>query len=81
MYLKLLKSFDDMESPNRVNEDLASRRRDRSVHNDYGHRGHAGSDQGFLTQWFMKRRHRNVFHFKYASQEVAGDEVRCGHGQ
>src|SRR5690349_12505911 len=75
MYLKLLKSFDDMESPNRVDEDSP----------------HVDEIDLFITTTDIagtplpirlsdtvvyERRHRNVFHFKYASQEVAGDEVR-----
>lgn len=75
MYLKLLKSFDDMENPNPVNEDSP----------------HVDEIDLFITTTDIagtplpirlsdtvvyERRHRNVFHFKYASQEVAGDEVR-----
>ena len=75
MYLKLLKSFDDMESPNPVKEDSP----------------HVDEIDLFITTTdiagtpvpirlsdtvVFERRHRNVFHFKYASQEVAGDEVR-----
>lgn len=75
MYLKLLKSFDDMENPNPVNEDSP----------------HVDEIDLFITTTdiagtplpirlsdtvVFERRHRNVFHFKYASQEVAGDEVR-----
>src|SRR6476661_7146803 len=75
LYLKLLKSFDDMENPNRVKEDSP----------------HVDEIDLFITTTDIagtplpirlsdtvvyERRHRNVFHFKYASQEVAGDEVR-----
>src|SRR5215213_3705341 len=75
LYLKLLKSFDDMESPNPVKEDSP----------------HVDEIDLFITTTDIagtpipirlsdtvvyERRHRNVFHFKYASQEVAGDEVR-----
>jgi patatin-related protein len=75
MYLKLLKSFDDMESPNTTAEDSP----------------HVDEIDLFITTTDIagtplpirlsdtvvyERRHRNVFHFKYASQEVAGDEVR-----
>src|SRR5215213_6040283 len=75
LYLKLLKSFDDMESPNPVEEDSP----------------HVDEIDLFITTTDIagtpipirlsdtvvyERRHRNVFHFKYASQEVAGDEVR-----
>lgn len=75
MYLKLLKSFDDMESSNQVDEDSP----------------HVDEIDLFITTTDIvgtplpirlsdtvvyERRHRNVFHFKYASEEVAGDEVR-----
>jgi patatin-related protein len=75
MYLKLLKSFDDMESPNPVAEDSP----------------HVDEIDLFITTTDIagtplpirlsdtvvyERRHRNVFHFKYASHEVAGDELR-----
>ena len=75
MYLKLLKSFDDMESPNQIEGDSP----------------HVDEIDLFITTTDIvgtplpirlsdtvvyERRHRNVFHFKYASQEVAGDEFR-----
>ena len=74
MYLKLLKSFDDMESSDVVDENSP----------------HVDEIDLFITTTDIagtplpirlsdtvvyERRHRNVFHFKYASPEVAG-EVR-----
>src|SRR5215217_4952740 len=75
MYLKLLKSFDDMETANRVDED--------SPHVDEIDLYITTTDIAgtpipirLSDSVVYERRHRNVFHFKYASQEVAGDEVR-----
>ena len=75
MYLKLLKSLDDMESPDSIGGDSP----------------YVDEIDLFITTTDIagmpipirlsdtvvyERRHRNVFHFKYASEEVAGDEYR-----